>query len=369
VARRQGEGSHRSGTPRRRPPLLFIDLLGDGVHPDVRLESQELGGPREACTRYSSSDMPPFSFQPPWDVYRPALSAWKDVVSLRVAHTDRPGNLTKITNIFRERHDIVTSLVTRRARQTELILAVRDETPATGFAPLLNLCRDLQKLDCCNNVIAEFAKFGGVISGPTAKFPFIALFPYGQAPFESFFSGHSIRRSEPLHPENTDQSAVGAVINELDRIAGSLVADPDRLFAGSPIELERIVADVYRAHGFDVRVTGGPGDHGIDAIAVFASMSLPEKFAQHLRVGIQVKRYRRDHKVEERELRDFFGAIVAEDLDRGVFVTTSSLTAAAAKYLDERRPVRDRISIVAGDDVIELLVSYCKHRRVPFWYK
>ena len=288
-------------------------------------------------------------------------------MSLSLLHTDRPGNLMKLTDAFRDRHEIITAYQRRKEHAAEFIVAVDDLTPTTGFTPVLSLCRDLQKLECCSHIVAEFAKFGGVIKGHEGAPSLIALFPYGRAPFESFLSDHRIRRSDPLHPENADESRVNAIVNEMDRAAAEIVADPDHLFQMSPSDFERMVAEVYRAHGFDVRITAGPRDHGVDAIAVFAPVSLPKRFQQHFRVGIQVKRYRRDHKVEERELRDFFGAIVADEFDRGIFVTTSSLTAAAAEYVDVRRAVRDRVSIVSGEEVIELLVSYCKHRSVPFW--
>ena len=84
-------------------------------------------------------------------------------------------------------------------------------------------------------------------------------------------------------------------------------------------------------------------------------------------IGIQVKRYRRDNKVREKEIRDLFGSIVADNYDRGVMITTSSLTGAAKEYIKERRAVQDRISFVAGDQIAELLISYCKQELVPFW--
>jgi restriction endonuclease Mrr len=191
----------------------------------------------------------------------------------------------------------------------------------------------------------------------------------GIAPFESYFSGQLLDEREPLHPHNASPSDFQPVIRELDRVVGSLISTPDRILKVRPSSLEKIIAEVYRAHGLEVRVTGGPKDHGVDAEAIaYVPMKLPRKFSQHLRIAIQVKRYKKSRKVRERELRDLYGSLVADGYDRGVLVTTSSLTAAASHYLETRCAVKDRIRVVAGDEVLELLLSYCKQRWIPFWH-
>jgi len=293
---------------------------------------------------------------------------WKDAISFRVSHEYRPGVLGRIVEQVGLRQPMLAGYVRHREHHAEFIAAIEDFTYEQGFSAILELCRELQQLNYCNNVRAEFAKFGGVLHHSASGMPVIALSPLRSVLFESSLSRKLIGRAEPIHPENSDESVLRPVTVELDRVVADFIKDPERLFKVSPSELELIVAEVYRSHGFDVRVTGGPRDHGVDAVAIAeVPISLPRKFAHTLRIGIQAKRYRRENKVSERELRDFFGTVIADDFDRGVLVTTSSLTAAATEYLDVRRAVRDRITVVAGEDVIELLVSYCKQRWIPFW--
>lgn len=297
----------------------------------------------------------------------------REAVAFRLSLADRPGIVHQLLQLFsKESQNILmmeTSAVELRLQHLAELIA-EDSTNLRGYSPLLRLCRALQAIDECNHLLAEFVqilipKKSMRGSSFQARAPVLRS---GVTPFESFFSGQLIAVREPIHPDNVSISDMQPALSELDGAAAEFIKDPDRLFAVKPSELETIVAEIYKAHGFDVRVTGGPRDHGIDVSAeAFVPVSLPRKFSQHIRIGIQVKRYRRDHKVTESEVRNLYGSVAGENLDRGIIFTTSSLTAAAQEYIAARRAVQDRLTIVAGDDILELLISYCKQRWIPFW--
>lgn len=297
----------------------------------------------------------------------------REAVAFRLSLADRPDLIHQILQLFSGESQnilLMETLALELRLQCLAELIAEDSTNLHGYSPLLRLCRALQAIDECDHLLAEFVHI--LIPKKSTKDPsFQARPPILRSDgtlFKSFFSGQWISVREPIHPDNLSVSDMQPALSELDSAAAEFIKDPDQLFTVKPSELEVIVAEIYKAHGFDVRVTGGPRDHGIDVSAeAFMPVSLPRKFSQHICIGIQVKRYRRDHKVTESEVRNLYGSVAGENLDRGIIFTTSSLTAAAQEYIAARRAVQDRLTIVAGDDVLELLISYCKQRRIPFW--
>jgi hypothetical protein len=282
----------------------------------------------------------------------------------RLTVEDRPGVVADVTTVVAENHQPIRGVNAKvlDAHFGILSLYTEDWTLQEGFRPVISLCRALQTVKHCNHLLAEFVRTSH------AEPDKVSVLHSGIIPFQSYYSGQLIKAAEPLHPDNSSTRETEAVLYELDQVAAELIRDPQRLFSLKPHDLERLIAEVYRVHGLEVRVTGGPRDHGIDASATaYVPMSLPKRFSQHLRIGIQVKRYSKARKVSESELRNFKGSLSAEGFDRGILVTTSSMTAAAAHYLETRRTVRDRVTVIAGEEVLELLVSYCKQKLVPFW--
>lgn len=287
----------------------------------------------------------------------------KSSVEFRISAHDRIGISKELAEIFFRAETYLKNISGKRvgANQALFIFHMMDENK---HDLLIELCRGLQGVNGCNHLTAQFIKEMDIEGSEKLT----SIVDQGEIPFESFFSGQLIQTGDPLHPDNISLSDLEPAYYELDKAASNFIQDPDRLFKVKPSELEKIVAEVYRAQGFDVKVTGGPQDHGIDVQATtYVPLSLPKKFTQCIKVGIQVKRYRYDNKVGESELRNLYGSIMADNYDRGVLVTTSSITSAAAKYLETRRPVKDRITVIAGEEIVELLISYCKQRFVPFW--
>jgi restriction endonuclease Mrr len=196
----------------------------------------------------------------------------------------------------------------------------------------------------------------------------MALVRQGHSPFTSAQAKCTIDDCEPIHPENADANELVCAAETLDVHVAELVADPDMLFQLSPREFEKLIATVYSAHGFEVTLTAGPHDHGIDAVATLrVPTRLPPAMAQHVTIGIQAKRYRQRKRVRESEVLNLLGSLKAGNHDRGILITTSSLTGAATRFIESRRVVADKILVVAGDRLLELLISYCRIRGQLFW--
>ena len=128
----------------------------------------------------------------------------------------------------------------------------------------------------------------------------------------------------------------------------------DLVRSNMPDFLEKVVIDLLIAMGYGggderaARVTGGSGDGGIDGTIREDALGLDE-------VYIQAKKYAEGNTVGQVALQNFAGAIDAAGTTKGVFVTTSSFTQAAKKYV-ELSP--KRIVLIDGKELAKLMVEY-----------
>ncbi len=89
----------------------------------------------------------------------------------------------------------------------------------------------------------------------------------------------------------------------------------------TPRQFEEIVADLLQPLGYsEIRLTGGPGDMGVDVLGRDAAGSL---------VAIQCKRYQPDRDISSSAVQTFMGGMVAHKADSGIIVTTSEFSAPA----------------------------------------
>lgn len=92
----------------------------------------------------------------------------------------------------------------------------------------------------------------------------------------------------------------------------------------SGAEFERFVANVFQRQGYAAELTGASGDHGIDIIL--------RKLGKV--VAVQCKQW--DSSIGEPILRDFYGAIVNAGINTGFVVTSSSFTAQAMTFAQNK---------------------------------
>jgi len=101
--------------------------------------------------------------------------------------------------------------------------------------------------------------------------------------------------------------------------------------------MEEIVGSIYSDLGGQVLVTNYVGDRGIDALV--------HKDGKIF--GVQVKRYR--DSIDVSQIREFIGALVTNDLTRGVFVTTSNFRRGARALANEAYRKDIAIELLDGD--------------------
>ena len=106
--------------------------------------------------------------------------------------------------------------------------------------------------------------------------------------------------------------------------------DPTRLYGLEPREFERFVADLLSAHRFEVQLTKPSWDGGVDIFAirrdVFSGLYV-----------VQCKRYKREHKVELREVRELYGVKSDFAATKAVLATTSFFTEPARTFEEKHK--------------------------------
>jgi Holliday junction resolvasome RuvABC ATP-dependent DNA helicase subunit len=106
-------------------------------------------------------------------------------------------------------------------------------------------------------------------------------------------------------------------------------ASPDEMAEMSGQDFERLISRLLDAMEFRTELTKVSGDGGIDIIAVLDKPIIGGKYL------FQCKRYAPDNLVGASAVRDFCGAVSADRVVKGVFVTTSDFTPQAREFADK----------------------------------
>jgi hypothetical protein len=72
-------------------------------------------------------------------------------------------------------------------------------------------------------------------------------------------------------------------------------------------------------------------------------------------VGVQVKRYHRERRIEAEQIRSFTGALVLNGYTRGVFVTTSDFRRGARRTADKSAAIGYPIELMNAEQFLEAL--------------
>jgi restriction system protein len=121
----------------------------------------------------------------------------------------------------------------------------------------------------------------------------------------------------------------------LHEVRSYLTAKYDSRFHINPKVFEDVVGSVFKDIGYETHVVGRSGDGGIDVIL--------EDMNNHV-IGVQVKRSKNRIKVEQ--IRAFLGALVANNIPRGIFVTTSEFQPGCRKTIDGLSASTSKIELV-----------------------
>lgn len=120
----------------------------------------------------------------------------------------------------------------------------------------------------------------------------------------------------------------------------------------TPLGFERLVIGLLRAMGYGERgslvQTSATGDGGVDGIISQDPLGLD-------RIYVQAKRFAPDNPVQRPRIQEFAGALLGQQGDRGVFITTSSFTQGAR---DEADRINVRIELIDGRRLAQLMVAH-----------
>ena len=161
-------------------------------------------------------------------------------------------------------------------------------------------------------------------------------------------SGHEIEQNfETSTPEEIAEQAALEIKTALET---DLL---ERVYQASPAFLEKLIIDLLGKMGYGGgdpemgSVTGKPGDGGIDGKIKEDALGLDE-------VYVQAKRYDPQKVVGGSDIRNFVGAIDAEGVSKGVFVTTAKFNQAAKAVAHNSSK---RIILIDGEELTRLMVE------------
>ncbi len=111
-----------------------------------------------------------------------------------------------------------------------------------------------------------------------------------------------------------------------------------------PVRLE---PSWFGGSGQAIEHSGRPGDGGIDGIITQDALGLD-------RIYIQAKRYAAGNAVQSPDIRNFLGALMGQQGDRGVFLTTSTFSTGA---IETAKSVAARVVLIDGERLAELMID------------
>lgn len=128
----------------------------------------------------------------------------------------------------------------------------------------------------------------------------------------------------------------------------------DRIRGASPAFFERLIVGLLIAMGYGGtseeagRAIGKSGDDGVDGVIDQDPLGVDQ-------IYVQAKKYAEGNNIGAGAIRDFFGALSLKKAHKGIFVTTSAFSPAAAQTA---RDLGTRIVLIDGAQLTKLMVRY-----------
>ncbi len=116
-----------------------------------------------------------------------------------------------------------------------------------------------------------------------------------------------------------------------------ILSNPSLMHDLEPAEFEEFITNVLYEHGYEAKVTNKTRDGGKDIIAKF------EKFGTIYITYFECKHYAPSRPVGVKVVRELYGVLVKDNIDKGVIVTTSYFTKDAIK---ESKNLNKRIDLI-----------------------
>lgn len=139
---------------------------------------------------------------------------------------------------------------------------------------------------------------------------------------------------------------ISDISTPLDEVRKYFLAKREVIFDVHPRILEEVVADVFRDAGYTARVTAYSGDGGIDVILDGDA---------DCTIGVQVKRNKRERKIEAEQIRSLAGALILGGHTKGIFVTTSGFRKGAIKTAEKYKLLGRPIELIDAERFLNIL--------------
>lgn len=124
---------------------------------------------------------------------------------------------------------------------------------------------------------------------------------------------------------------------------------PESIFMITPREFEEIIAELFRARGFNVELTQATRDGGRDIIAINETMNVRSKYL------IECKRYSLDRKVTLSIVQRLYGVQQSEAANKAILATSSTFTKDALNFASHH--VWD-LDLKSYDDIMSWIREY-----------
>lgn len=162
----------------------------------------------------------------------------------------------------------------------------------------------------------------------------------------TYFMGGTEEVGEDILPEEMMQSASE---KHLSSIIEQLLST---ILLNTPSFFEHLIVDLLLHMGYgkdqdDGVVIGKPHDGGIDGIISEDKLGLEK-------IYLQAKRYSDGTRVGRKEIQAFVGAM--QEVNKGVFITTSSFTREAIQYANNQQ--QKRLKLIDGKELAESMIKY-----------
>lgn len=149
-----------------------------------------------------------------------------------------------------------------------------------------------------------------------------------------------------------DEQIASASLTLNESLREALLA---RVLECNPAFFERLIVDLLLAMGYGGsradagEQLGGTGDGGVDGVIREDQLGLD-------RVYLQAKRYQAGNTVGSEAVQAFMGALVGKGAQKGVLITTSSFSKAAANVAKQSGHLR--LVLIDGDELTRLMLRF-----------
>ena len=163
----------------------------------------------------------------------------------------------------------------------------------------------------------------------------------------------SADKSQKEESPITEQTPTDQLEQAFDSIEKDLVEDLlDKVLHQSPAFFEQLVVDLLVRMGYggsfenSAHVTQYSNDNGIDGIIYEDKLGLDK-------IYIQAKRW--EGQVGRPKIQEFAGALVGQNANKGVFITTSSYSKDAREYV---KGIQQKIVLIDGQELAKYMIEY-----------